>query len=119
VAIVFSIGMAVPVVAGSGNFLLTMRGDWGGVRSSYALPFILACVLLYFFGSMQGTLETSRSLNTIWHLTDFTVSHSHLTMYGFVTFLNWGAIYGVVRSPPASVRPDRDSSPWGASANRQ
>ena len=38
-AIVFSVGMLVPVWAGSGNFFLTMRGRWAIVRRSYALPF--------------------------------------------------------------------------------
>jgi cytochrome c oxidase cbb3-type subunit 1 len=102
VAIVFSIGMIVPVVAGTANFLLTMRGDWGGVRNSYALPFILVGVLLYFLGSMQGTLEALRSLQPVWHFTDFTVAHSHMTLYGFVTFLIWGAIYGLL--PPVTGR---------------
>lgn len=103
VAIVFSIGMVVPVLAGTANFLLTMRGEWSSVRNSYALPFIFVGVLLYFAGSMQGTLEAFRSLNTLWHFTDFTIAHSHVTMYGFVTFLIWGGVYGLV--PPLTGRP--------------
>jgi cytochrome c oxidase cbb3-type subunit 1 len=107
VAIVFSIGMIVPVVAGTANFLLTIRGDWGSVRVSYALPFILTGVVLYFVGSMQGTLEAFRSLNAVWHFTDFTVGHSHMTMYGFVAFLLWGGIYGLV--PPLTGHAPRSS----------
>lgn len=105
VAIVFSVGMLVPVVAGTGNFLLTMKGSWRTIARSYSLPFILVGVLTYFFGSMQGTLEAFRSLNRTWHFTDFTVGHAHLTMYGFVIFLIWGGIYGLLprltgREPP-------------------
>jgi cytochrome c oxidase cbb3-type subunit 1 len=107
VAIVFSIGMIVPVVAGTANFLLTIRGDWGSVRVGYALPFILTGVVLYFVGSMQGTLEAFRSLNAVWHFTDFTVGHSHMTMYGFVAFLLWGGIYGLV--PPLTGHAPRSS----------
>jgi cytochrome c oxidase cbb3-type subunit 1 len=102
VAIVFSIGMIVPVVAGTGNFLLTMRGDYGSVRDSYALPFIFVGVIMYFVASMQGTLEAFRSLNAVWHFTDFTVAHSHMAMYGFVSFLLWGGIYGLL--PPLTGR---------------
>jgi cytochrome c oxidase cbb3-type subunit 1 len=29
-------------------------------------------------------------------LTQFTVGHSHLTMYGFVTFAAWGGIYALL-----------------------
>jgi cytochrome c oxidase cbb3-type subunit I len=105
VAIVFSVGMLVPVIAGSGNFLLTMRGSWLTIARSYSLPFILVGVVMYFVASTQGTFEALRSLNRVWHFTDFTVGHAHLTMYGFVVFLIWGGIYGLLprltgREPP-------------------
>jgi cytochrome c oxidase cbb3-type subunit 1 len=96
VAIIFSIGMIVPVVAGSANFLLTMKGSWRTVRKSYALPFILVGVICYLLGSVQGSIEALRTANLYWHFTDFTVGHSHLTMYGFVAFLIWGGIYGLL-----------------------
>lgn len=96
VAIVFSVGMLVPVWAGSGNFWLTMRGRWATIRRSYALPFIWVGVLYYFLGSTQGTFEALRSLQALWHLTNFKVGHSHLTMYGFITFIAWGVIYGLL-----------------------
>ncbi|MEO6913388.1 MAG: cbb3-type cytochrome c oxidase subunit I [Candidatus Baltobacteraceae bacterium] len=95
-AIVFSVGMLVPVWAGSGNFWLTMHGRWAIVRRSYALPFFFVGILYYFLGSTQGTIEAMRSLQAIWHLTNFTVGHSHLTMYGFITFIAWGGIYGLL-----------------------
>jgi len=102
VAIVFSIGMIVPVFAGTANFLLTIRGDWSSITDSYALPFIFVGVIMYFVASMQGTLEAFRSLNEVWHFTDFTVAHSHMAMYGFVSFLLWGGIYGLL--PPLTGR---------------
>jgi cytochrome c oxidase cbb3-type subunit I len=95
-AIVFSVGMLVPVWAGSGNFFLTMRGRWSIVRRSYALPFVVVAISYYFLGSTQGTFEALRSLQAIWHLTNFTVGHSHATMYGFITFLAWGGIYALL-----------------------
>lgn len=96
VAIVFSAGMIVPVVAGTANLLLTMRGSGRTFGRSYSLPFILIGVLVYFASSMQGTLEAFRSLNETWHFTDFTVGHAHLAMYGFVVFLIWGGIYALL-----------------------
>lgn len=96
VAVVFSVGMVVPVVAGTANFLLTLRGSGHALRTSYAVPFVLVGVVYYFVGSMQGTLEALRSLNLIWHFTHYTVGHSHITMYGFVTFLIWGGVYGLL-----------------------
>ncbi len=96
VAIIFSVGMFIPVVAGTGNFLLTMRGSKTTIARSYSLPFILVGVIYYLVGSGQGTLEALRSLNNLWHLTNFTVAHSHMTMYGFVSFLIWGGVYGLL-----------------------
>ncbi len=96
VAIIFSIGMIIPVVAGTANFALTARGHWGAIRKSYALPFIAVGIFYYLVGSLQGSIEALRTANLYWHFTNFTVGHSHLTMYGFVAFLIWGGVYGLL-----------------------
>ncbi len=96
VAIVASVGMVIPVVAGTTNFLLTFKGAWYKLRDSYTLPFFLVGIIFYFTGSMQGTAEAFRSTNLMWHFTDFTVAHSHLTMYGIITFFLWAGIYAVI-----------------------
>lgn len=96
IAIVGSAGMIIPVVAGTTNFILTFKGAWYKIKDSYTLPFFLVGIVFYFTGSMQGTAEAFRSTNLIWHFTDFTVAHSHLTMYGIICFFLWAAIYAVV-----------------------
>ncbi|PUZ25920.1 cytochrome oxidase subunit I [Chitinophaga parva] len=96
VAIVGSGGMVIPVVAGATNFILTFKGVWYKVASSYTLPFFIVGIIFYFTGSLQGTAEAFRSTNLIWHFTDFTVAHSHLTMYGIIAFFLWAGIYAVV-----------------------
>ncbi|MGH8614845.1 MAG: cbb3-type cytochrome c oxidase subunit I [Gammaproteobacteria bacterium] len=95
-AILFSVGMMVPVWSGAGNFFLTMRGSWGLVRRSYALMFLLVGVWGYALASTQGTIEAFRTANIYWHFTNYTVGHAHLAVYGFVAFLIWGAIYGLL-----------------------
>ncbi|HKT32712.1 MAG TPA: cbb3-type cytochrome c oxidase subunit I [Gammaproteobacteria bacterium] len=95
IAIVFSVAMLVPVWAGSANYLLTMRGRPQRLYRSPAM-FVLVGVLGYLIGSSQGTAEAFRSLQEVWHLTNFTVGHSHLTMYGFITFVIWGGVYGLL-----------------------
>lgn len=96
VAIVGSMGMVIPVVAGTTNFIMTFKGAWYKIKDSYTLPFFLVGIIFYFTGSLQGTAEAFRSTNLIWHFTDFTVAHSHLTMYGIICFFLWAAIYAVV-----------------------
>ncbi len=95
-AIVGSMGMVIPVAAGTANFLLTFKGSWYKIPSSYTLPFFIIGVIFYFTGSLQGTAEAFRSTNLIWHFTDFTVAHSHITMYGIICFFLWAGIYAVV-----------------------
>ena len=95
-AILFSVGMMVPVWSGTGNFFLTARGSWAKVRRSYPLIFTLVGVWGYALASTQGTIEAFRSANIYWHFTNFTVGHSHLAMYGFVAFAIWGVMYGLV-----------------------
>ncbi|HVS93812.1 MAG TPA: cbb3-type cytochrome c oxidase subunit I [Mucilaginibacter sp.] len=96
VAIIGSMGMLIPVFAGTTNFLMTFRGNYHKIGSSYTLPFYLVGVIFYFTGSFQGTAEAFRSANLYWHFTDFTVAHSHLTMYGIIAFMLWAAIYTLV-----------------------
>jgi cytochrome c oxidase cbb3-type subunit I len=96
VAIVGSAGMIIPVVAGTTNFLMTFKGAWHKLSGSYTLPFYLIGIIFYFTGSLQGTAEAFRFTNLVWHFTDFTVAHSHLTMYGIICFMLWGFIYTVV-----------------------
>ena len=96
VAIVGSAGMAIPVIAGTTNFLMTFNGAWYKIKDSYTLPFFLVGTIFYFTGSMQGTAEAFRTTNLIWHFTDFTVAHSHLTMYGIICFFIWAGIYALV-----------------------
>lgn len=96
VAIVGSVGMVIPVVAGTTNFLMTFKGSWNKIATSYTLPFYLVGIIFYFTGSLQGTAEAFRFTNLMWHFTDFTVAHSHLTMYGIISFMLWAFIYSII-----------------------
>ncbi|MBS1571123.1 MAG: cbb3-type cytochrome c oxidase subunit I [Bacteroidetes bacterium] len=96
VAIIASVDMIVPVVAGSFNFMMTMKGSWHKLRWSYIMPFYVVSVIFYFSGSLQGTAEAFRWANLVWHFTDFTVAHSHMTMYGIITFMLFSFTYTLV-----------------------
>jgi cytochrome c oxidase cbb3-type subunit 1 len=96
VAIVFSVGMFIPVFAGTTNFLMTMRGSWSAIGRSYVLPFFLVGVVYYCIGSSQGSFQAFRFTQDIWHFTDFNVAHSHMTMYGIITFIMWACMYAII-----------------------
>ncbi|HET8735062.1 MAG TPA: cbb3-type cytochrome c oxidase subunit I [Pricia sp.] len=95
-AIVFSAGMFIPVIAGTTNFLMTMKGSWSHISKSYVLPFFLVGVIFYFVGSTQGSFQAFRFTNYVWHFTDFNVAHSHMTMYGIIAFILWACFYTIL-----------------------
>lgn len=96
IAIVFSMGMFIPVIAGTTNFLMTMRGSWSRISKSYVLPFFLVGTIFYFVGSGQGSFQAFRFTNFLWHFTDFNVAHSHITMYGIIAFFIWASFYAIL-----------------------
>jgi cytochrome c oxidase cbb3-type subunit 1 len=107
-ALIFSVAMVVPVFASSGNFLLTMKGERTAISHSYALPFLFVGTVGYLVASLQGTFQALRDPQLHIHLTHYTVGHSHVAMYFFVSFLLWGSIYGLLprvtgREPPVGL----------------
>lgn len=96
IAIVFSMGMFIPVIAGTTNFIMTMRGSWSSISKSYVLPFFLVGTIFYFVGSGQGSFQAFRFTNFLWHFTDFNVAHSHMTMYGIIAFFLWASMYAIL-----------------------
>ena len=96
VGIVGSVGMIIPVLAATINFLLTFKGNGHKIATSYSLPFFLVAVIFYGVVSLQGTAEAFQFTNLLWHFTDFTVGHAHLGFYGIITFALWGCTYAIV-----------------------
>jgi cytochrome c oxidase cbb3-type subunit 1 len=107
-AVIASVAMIVPVWASTGNFLMTMKGERLAISHSYSLPFIVAGTVAYGIASLQGSAQALPDVQEVLHFTHYTVGHAHFAMYGFVSFLVWGAIYGLVprltgREPPVTL----------------
>ncbi len=93
VGVVASVMMVLPVLAFSVNYFQTLRGHWGTLRFSPTMRFVAIGAVSYVLVSLQGSLEATRWFNTIVHFTHYTVAHAHLGLYGFVSFILFGAIY--------------------------
>jgi len=107
-AVIASVAMIVPVWASTGNFLMTMKGERLAISHSYSLPFIVVGTVSYGLASLQGSAQSLPDVQEMLHFTHYTVGHAHFAVYGFVTFLVWGAIYGLVprltgREPPVTL----------------
>jgi cytochrome c oxidase cbb3-type subunit 1 len=66
------------------------------MRYSPTLRFVVLGGLAYTAVSLQGSLTALREVNRITHFTHWTVAHSHVGNYFFVTFVAFGAMYYVV-----------------------
>ena len=95
-SIVASIFMFIPVIATGINLHMTVVGRFGALRYSPTLRFIVIGALCYTAVSLQGSFTALREVNRVTHFTHWTVAHSHVGAYGFVTFVAFGAIYYIV-----------------------
>ncbi len=95
-SIVASVFMFIPVIATGINLHMTVVGRFGALRYSPTLRFVVLGGLSYTAVSLQGSFTALREVNRVTHFTHWTVAHSHVGGYAFVTFVAFGAMYYVV-----------------------
>lgn len=95
-SIVASVFMFIPVVATGINLHMTVVGRFGALRYSPTLRFVVLGALAYTSVSLQGSFTALREVNRVTHFTHWTVAHSHVGGYAFVTFVCFGAMYYVL-----------------------
>jgi cytochrome c oxidase cbb3-type subunit I len=96
ISIVHSVMMILPVIAVAINQHMTVYGNFGALKYSPTLRFIVLGVMMNTLVSLQGSLEATRFFSQIVHFTHYTVAHAHLGVYGFVAFVMFGSIYFVM-----------------------
>ncbi|HSI44259.1 MAG TPA: cbb3-type cytochrome c oxidase subunit I [Methylotenera sp.] len=95
-SITASILMVIPVVAVGINQHMTVVGRFGAMRYSPALTLAVIAAMAYTAVSLQGILTALVSVNRITHFTHWTIAHSHLGLYMFVTLSLFGGIYYIL-----------------------
>ncbi len=103
VAITGSIGMLIPVLAVLVNLWLTMRGRLGQIHTDVGGKFVFAGLVWYLFVCLQGPFQALPSVQTVTHLTNWVVGHSHIAVFGFAGFIGLGGIYFI--TPRITGRP--------------
>lgn len=96
VGIVGSMMMFVPVVSIAINHHMTMVGHFKLLKTSPTLRFIVFGGMSYTLVSVQGSLQSLRTINEISHFTHYTIAHAHLGVYSFYTMVLFGAIYYIM-----------------------
>ncbi len=95
-SITASIMMVVPVVAVGINQHMTIVGRFGAMRYSPALTLLVLAAMSYTAVSLQGILTALVSVNRVTHFTHWTIAHSHLGLYMFVTLSLFGGMYYIL-----------------------
>jgi cytochrome c oxidase cbb3-type subunit 1 len=88
--------MIIPVLAVAVNHHMTMLGRFGALRYSPTLRFVVLGAIAYTAVSLQGMFTAMREVNRVTHFTEWTIAHSHVGVYGFVTFVLFGSIYYIM-----------------------
>lgn len=95
-SIVASTMMVIPVAAVAVNHHMTMVGRFRALRYSPTLRFIVIGAIAYTAVSLQGVFTAFREVNRITHFTHWTIAHSHVGVYAFVTFVMFGSMYYIL-----------------------
>ncbi|MEJ2252833.1 MAG: cbb3-type cytochrome c oxidase subunit I, partial [Nitrospirota bacterium] len=95
VAIAASLMLIIPVAAVLVNFYGTLKGRWHTFIDNFTVKLLVVGTFFYFFGSVMGSFEALRSIQTPTHFTDFVIAHSHLTVFGGYVVFALAACYHV------------------------
>ncbi len=95
-SVVGSMMMLIPVATTAINHHFTMVGNFRRLKYSPTLRFIVFGAMCYTLVSVQGSLESMRSINVPTHFTHFVVAHAHLGLYGFFSMVMFGGIYYIM-----------------------
>ena len=94
--VIFSVVLWIPSWGGMLNGLLTLRGAWDSVRKSAILKFFVVAVTFYGMSTFEGPLLSLRSVNALYHNTDWTIGHVHSGALGWVGFMMFGMVYWLI-----------------------
>jgi cytochrome c oxidase cbb3-type subunit 1 len=95
-SIVASLMMVIPVGAVAVNHHMTMVGRFGALRYSPTLRFVVLGAIAYTAVSLQGIFTALAEVNRVTHFTQWTIAHSHVGLYAFVTLVLFGSIYYIL-----------------------
>ncbi len=92
-ASVFSIVLILPSWGSAINILLTMKGEWGQLKSNPLIKFMILASTFYMFSTIEGPIQSIKSVNALAHFTDWIPGHVHDGTLGWVGFMTMAAMF--------------------------
>jgi len=89
---IFSIILILPSWGSALNMLLTMKGEWGQLKESPLIKFMVLASTFYMLSTLEGPIQSIKSVNALAHFTDWIPGHVHDGTLGWVAFMIIAAI---------------------------
>lgn len=93
---VFSVILILPSWGTAINMLLTMRGQWYQLKESPLIKFLVLASTFYMLATLEGPIQSIKSVNALAHFTDWIIGHVHDGVLGWVGFSIIAATYHMV-----------------------
>ncbi|MBV5278455.1 MAG: cytochrome-c oxidase, cbb3-type subunit I [Campylobacteraceae bacterium] len=90
---IFSIILILPSWGSAINMLLTMKGEWGQLKSNPLIKFMILASTFYMFSTLEGPIQAIKSVNALAHFTDWIPGHVHDGTLGWVGFMLMAALF--------------------------
>ncbi|MGB6328441.1 MAG: cytochrome-c oxidase, cbb3-type subunit I [Halarcobacter sp.] len=90
---VMSIVLILPSWGSAINMLLTMKGEWQQLQSNTLIKFMILASTFYMLSTIEGPIQSIKSVNAIAHFTDWIPGHVHDGVLGWVVFMIMAALF--------------------------
>jgi cytochrome c oxidase cbb3-type subunit 1 len=91
-----SLMLWLPSWGGMVNGIMTLSGAWHKLREDPVLQFLIIAVAFYGMSTFEGPVMAIKEVNALSHYTEWTISHVHSGVLGWVGFISFGALYHMV-----------------------
>ena len=88
-----SVVLILPSWGSAINMLLTMKGEWSQLQSNPLIKFIIMASTFYMLSTIEGPIQSIKSVNAIAHFTDWIPGHVHDGVLGWVVFMVMAALF--------------------------
>jgi len=93
---VMSIILILPSWGSAINIFLTMKGEWKQLQDNHLIKFMMLASTFYMLSTIEGPIQSIKSVNALAHFTDWIVGHVHDGTLGWVGFMMIASIFHMV-----------------------
>ncbi len=89
---IFSIILILPSWGSAINLLLTMKGEWNQLTENPIIKLLVLASTFYMLSTIEGPIQSIKSVNAIAHFTDWIPGHVHDGVLGWVGFMTFAGL---------------------------